>query len=903
MDSNETLRAILETPYRLFEQQRAAVMSPKRYVRIVAGAGAGKTETLTRRIAYLLLCKEEQPASIVAFTFTERAAQSMKNRVYQRVAQLKGEEACARLGEMYIGTIHGYCMRLLQDYFGYGNFDVLDENQEMAFLMRMGRSLGLGGRQYSKRCGEFSRSVSLVYDELLDRETLQNSAPDFFERLEKYEALLEQHKLLTYAQMIAKAVEGLETDKRAVSTVRHLIVDEYQDINKAQARLIELIGASSTLFVVGDPRQCIYRWRGSDEGYFDKFSRVHKGTHEITMCENTRSCPEIVTTANQFAASFKTAKYEPLKPVRTNKGNVCVVECETDASEAEWVTTQVNRLVNKGKVCNLSDIAILLRSVSTSAEPFIDACKSKGIPYLVGGKVGLFRRDEAQVMGRLYAWLAKDGFWLLNPFTWETIQGDSLIDTAASIWKDLLGLKRFPVSEVMHWKERVLNGDFKHFTETYHNLLVILGFHHLKPENKSHAPIMANLGRFNALLTDYESSMRRGGESVDWQNVWTGLVWYMNSYASGAYEEQPADDLRGVDALQIMTVHQAKGLEWPVVFIPCVTSKRFPSSRARSGQRPSCHVPEELFDAERYAGGIEDERKLFYVAMTRSRDLCCISFHNRIRNHIGKSEFLSQIGRSITAITERTNIPAVKISRPGEQDEIQTFSGGEIIEYLRCPYFYRLREQWNYQAGLDPALGYGKSLHHCLRIASENIKRGAEPSGAIADAVDAEFHLPYAGSTARNQMLRKARDTLAKFATQHVEDVMNIEEVEARLEFPMHRATITGRVDVILKRRERPVLEVRDYKTSDEVTTLEESSLQVRLYTLGLRKMGRPVEKASIAYLDTGEIKSVDVSPRSLEEAKKIAESCIKDMTALKYRGKGKSKCACDYNPICFYLK
>jgi len=903
MDNDKMLKAILETPYPLFKQQRAAVTSQKRYVRIVAGAGAGKTETLTRRIAYLLLCNEEQPASIVAFTFTDRAAQSMKNRVYQRVAQFKGEDACARLGEMYIGTIHGYCMRLLQDYFGYGNYDVLDENQEMAFLMRMGWSLGLGGRQYSKRCGEFSRSVSLVYDELLDRETLEDSVPDFFERFEKYEALLKQHKLLTYAQMIAKAVEGLEAGNQAVSAVRHLIVDEYQDINKAQARLIELIGASSTVFVVGDPRQCIYRWRGSDESYFDRFTNVHKGAHEVTMSENTRSCPEIVTTANQFASSFKTAKYEPLKPVRKDKGTVFVVECETDTSEAEWVATQVNRLVNKDKVCSLSDIAILLRSVSTSAEPFIDACKRKRIPYLVGGKVGLFRRDEAQVMGRLYAWLAKDGFWLLNPFTWEIIQGDDLIATAVGIWKELLGLKRFPVSEVVRWKKRVLNGEFKHFTETYHNLLVILGFHNLNPENKAHAPIMANLGRFNALLTDYESSMRRGGESVDWQNVWTGLAWYMNSYASGAYEEQPADDLRGVDALQIMTVHQAKGLEWPVVFIPCMTSKRFPSSRARSRQRPNWHVPEELFDAERYAGGIEDERKLFYVAVTRSRDLCCISFHNRIRNHIGKSEFLSHIGRSALTMTERNPISSIEINRPTEQEEIQTFSGGEIIEYMRCPYFYRLREQWNYQAGLDPALGYGKSLHHCLRVASENIKRGVEPSKAITDVMDTEFHLPYAGSTARNRMLQKAKSTLSKFATQHVEDLMNIEEVEARLEFPVQSATITGRVDVILKGMDKPILEVRDYKTSDEVTTFEESSLQVRLYTLGLRKMGRPVQKASIAYLDTGEVKAVDASPQNLEEAQKIAESCIKDMMGSKYHGKGKTKCSCDYHPICFYLK
>lgn len=133
-----------------------------------------------------------------------------------------------------------------------------------------------------------------------------------------------------------------------------------------------------------------------------------------------------------------------------------------------------------------------------------------------------------------------------------------------------------------------------------------------------------------------------------------------------------------------------------------------------------------------------------------------------------------------------------------------------------------------------------------------------------------------------------------------MDDMKNIEEVEARLEFPVEKATITSRVDVILRGKDKSVLEVRDYKTSEEVAPFDESSLQVRLYSLGLRKMGRNVEKASVAYLDTGEVKPVDVSPRRLEEAKKIA---IRGMASSKYRASHKSDCKCDYNRICFYLK
>jgi len=141
--NHSLLETILSEPRPLSPPQRDAVVSEGRHVRVIAGAGAGKTETLTRRIVKLLLIDGVAPKEIVAFTFTEKAAQSMKSRIYERLRQLGGDEVCARLGEMYIGTIHAYCFRLLHDYYNYGAYDALDENQEMAFLLRFGWSLHL----------------------------------------------------------------------------------------------------------------------------------------------------------------------------------------------------------------------------------------------------------------------------------------------------------------------------------------------------------------------------------------------------------------------------------------------------------------------------------------------------------------------------------------------------------------------------------------------------------------------------------------------------------------------------------------------------------------------------------------------------------------------------------------
>jgi DNA helicase-2/ATP-dependent DNA helicase PcrA len=213
----DIIEKILREPTELSPDQKKAVLSKSLYNRVIAGAGAGKTETLTRRIVCLALKEEVSPSSIVAFTFTERAARSMKSRIYQRVAQLRPDRLNI-LGEMYVGTIHAYAKRILDDYFRYGNYKVLDENQEMAFLMRHGWDLGINQyhKSYSESCRVFSRTVSMVEDEMLDRKSLEARASTFFSHLVRYEELLEKHKLLTFGRMILLAVLKLKIGRAHV---------------------------------------------------------------------------------------------------------------------------------------------------------------------------------------------------------------------------------------------------------------------------------------------------------------------------------------------------------------------------------------------------------------------------------------------------------------------------------------------------------------------------------------------------------------------------------------------------------------------------------------------------------------------------------------------------------------
>jgi DNA helicase-2/ATP-dependent DNA helicase PcrA len=912
--NNALVEKILNTPKPLSDDQKKAVLSESRYNRIIAGAGAGKTETLTRRIAYLLAVKQVPPSAIVAFTFTEKAAQSMKSRVYQRVGEICGEKATANLGEMYIGTIHAYAKRVLEDHFRFGNYNVLDDNQEIAFLLRHGWGMGLHipGTSYSACIRDFLRTVNMAWDELLDENELKKRAPEFFRKMKKYEDLLKQHRLLTFGRIIYEAVLKLRQAPDTLNQVKYLLVDEYQDINRAQAELIEYVGRSGGVFVVGDPRQSIYQWRGSDERFFSKFTEKFPDALPISINENRRSAKRIVKNANKFADSFERAKYEPMDPTRSEEGFVAIACNETPEKEALWIVDQIQALMKADKDLKFSDFGILTRSVSTSAGPLIDVFKDRRIPYLVGGKVGLFKRDEAQALGRIFAWFSEDGFWTQDPFKWgEKVTGEELLISALVYWNTAHG-RSYPKTAERQLREIKANlnsekSSYNNFTKIYYDVLNALGFQSLDYSDRNDAAIMANLGRFNNLLTDFESANRIGGHSPKWKRDLKDLCWFMSSYAISAYEEQPSDDIRGVDAVQVMTVHQAKGLEWPAVFLFATVNTRFPS---RMVGRPQdwCDVPRNMFDVARYESDIDDERRLFYVAITRAKDALIVSHFSRINKSCSPSDFIDALDTAYTVpLNDGEAIPPIVLYPGTATDEIQTYSAGEIVTFGICPHMYLMRELWGYQPQLDPAIGYGNAMHYCLKRAGELVQEGYSPVSAVATSVEEDFHMPFVGGSVLDTFKNSAKKRLVNFSQKYGDDLKRIEEVEYRIEFPINdggvtSATIMGKVDVILKNGGE--LEVRDYKSSEEARTFEEVSTQIQLYTTGLKTMGRPVSSGSVAYLDEADVKPVDVSDPSLTSAKHNAQKVVEDITKRKFKpNPGKSCERCDQSQICRWRK
>ena len=238
----------------------AAVEHRGSHIQIIASAGSGKTEVVSQRVA-ALLAEGEPASSIVAFTFTERAAASLKERISARVAERLGPEALDQLGGLYVGTIHAYCFRLLQTHVPrYETYDVLDENQLTAFLVREATRLQIkdidGGLFKSIRT--FLENLDVVENELLVPSQLEDP---FRSVLERYYASLGKYRLLTYGQQIARAVAELDRSEvrdTVLADLRHLIVDEYQDVNPAQESLIQQLTVPDvSLVVVGGDDQAI----------------------------------------------------------------------------------------------------------------------------------------------------------------------------------------------------------------------------------------------------------------------------------------------------------------------------------------------------------------------------------------------------------------------------------------------------------------------------------------------------------------------------------------------------------------------------------------------------------------------------------------------------------------------
>jgi DNA helicase II / ATP-dependent DNA helicase PcrA len=909
--------------FKLSPEQQEVVSTRGCPLQVIACAGSGKTESVSRRVASLI-GDGEPPESIVAFTFTEKAALELKERIYKRVEDIKGSDFLGRLGPMHVGTIHAYCFRILQDYVPkYGNYEVLDEHRHSGILSREHKNLNLSSlkARHWEPIRDFMKTADVIGNELIDPALVAGEPVGAC--YASYMELLERYHLLTFNQIIALTVAELEkpeVHKRVHGPLRHLIVDEYQDINPAQERLIELLSRDPVqLCVVGDDDQAIYQWRGSDVQNILTFASRKAGTKTVRLETNRRSRKQIVNCANDFANSIGGRLSKAMKPVRV-AGTSEIVPWMADRpeDEAETIAKTIGKLHGLGY--RYGDIAVLFRSVRTAAPVLVEALGRMGIPYNCGGRTGLFVQPEVSLFGELFSWMA-DGTWrderygesrdadIDNVVAGINAQfgGGVEIPGLKKYFKDWKSIRKRPSQSVS------LIGDF-------YQILRFIGAEKIDPDTPAGSARFGALARFSTVLADFEHVTRRGryveegGSRVFRSGRDRGKPFYqkLNSYllyyAKDAYEDFAGEQTLDVDAVDILTVHQSKGLEWPVVFMPSLTSKRFPSMF--SGRSQEWLIPEAVFPStvrSRYEGGDAEERRLFYVAMTRARDCLYLSCFQRMKNAMSPSPYLEEVAKPLGGLKPMGSLPlpAAPEKIRGPESPLVESSFSDLASYDECPYRYRLARIFGFEQELAIELGFGNALHHVLRIIAEQSRAsGRIPTKAEAtDIVEEEFYLPFADSATFKRMHRSSKLLVENYLKDYHEDLMRVWATERPFEIHLDDGSLAGRADIILDEEggQSGHLAIVDYKTAADPLRDARYEMQIAVYAEAARGEGLDVHAGYLHELRSGTRKSVDIGKEKSDEAiAKISTSMKGIRTGTFAAAPAEDKCgSCDYQRVC----
>ena len=913
-------RMIVTTPgsIPLLEGQAAAAVAHRgAHVQIIAAAGSGKTEVVSQRVASLLA--DAEPAeSIVAFTFTEKAAAELKERIRERATAVLGEAATDQLGRLYVGTIHGYCFRLLQTHVPrYETYTPLDPNQLTNLLYREQSRLQLRrfdpGNKLFAGIRLFLESLDVVENELLSLAALP--AGDFRDTVEAYYATLDGYRFMSFGTQVVQAVRALddsEVHAAVTADLRHLIVDEYQDVNPAQERLIQLLAkphGTADVVVVGDDDQAIYQWRGSNVDNIVSFTQRYAGATTFNLLVNRRSRPGIVSLANAFAQTIPGRLPKEMGSFRHEAGPAVSIAIghDDEQAEADAIALDIEALHAQG--VRYQDIAILVRGRNAYAK-ILDALEVSGIPVQPGGRTGLFEQPEAAVFGATFAWLTGVD-WAPGRFIKrETMRlGDLLDDYRSAFQLDDGDITRLQ-GHLIRWQAKTrkdppdwnpsLVGEFYELADLLRISEWDLGDVHQRNR-------LGTVARFTNALADYESVTRRSrrdpdnpGEQVGGAvgNEWfyRNFALLLVNYATGSYDGfEGEEDLLG-DGVALGTVHGAKGLEWPVVFLPSLTDGRFPSSR--SGRKRDWLLPRELFAAARYEGSDAEERRLFYVALTRARDWVVLSSHARVnKNNAKPSPYITEAA----AIAASGGLPTGAEPRGIAVPDV-TVSYSELEAYLACPQSYLLRNELGFMPPVKSEIGYGNAVHHVMRLIAEQTRAtGRLPSPkAINDLLTSDFFLPFANKPAHKEMRERARRLIFKYVNEHKDDLRRTWATERPFELYLDGVVVSGRADVIYDEHDGVIenLAIVDYKTA---TGGEIHPLQLQIYTDAGRREGLTVGAAFVHDMSTTTRHEVQVGDEAVQAAEQVVIQAAAGLRKRDFTPKPDAKkcLSCDVRSVC----
>ncbi len=615
-------------------EQLAAVTLPEGHALILAGAGSGKTRVLTTRIAWLLKAGSVSPAGILAVTFTNKAAREM-------LARLTAMLTVNPRG-MWIGTFHGLCNRMLRAHHQEAGlpreFQILDSQDQLAAVKRLLRAMNADEDRFPPR--ELQYFIMNRKDEGLragDVPRTDDTARRYAEIYAAYDEQCQREGVVDFAELLLRSFELLSHNERLRehyrARFRHVLVDEFQDTNKLQYRWLKLLaGPGASLFAVGDDDQSIYAFRGANVGNMAEFERDYAGTRLIRLEQNYRSQGNILDAANALIAHNAKRLGKNLWTAAGSGELLRVFEAQSDADEARWMVEEIKAQQREGS--RLDQIAVLYRS-NAQSRVLEHALFTAALPYRVYGGLRFFERAEvkhALAYLRLVALPADDNAFLrvvnfpargIGARTVEALQ-DAAKAAGTSLYETALASpgKVAPFVALIESLREETRG--LALAEQVEHAVAKSGLiEHYQAEREG-AERIENLNELVNAAASFkvEDVVVESGEDAD------PLLAFLTHAALEAGEHQAGE---GQDALQLMTMHSAKGLEFNSVFVSGLEEGLFPHENS-------------LLEKD----GPEEERRLMYVALTRARKRLYLSFaqtrllHGQTRYNL-PSRFLDEI--------------------------------------------------------------------------------------------------------------------------------------------------------------------------------------------------------------------------------------------------------------------
>lgn len=930
MTTQEILRA------NLTDEQYEAVLDESRHILCLACAGSGKSRTLAYKIAYLV-SKGEIPESIIAFTFTEKAAESIKRRVAEALHKFGLPENY--IGAMFIGTLDSFCQKLLGDINAkYRQYDILDRNGLILFLMSRFHQIGLKhgeGRYFKENILPIADAWQTMNNENIDISEIRQYDATLYNRLMKLGEILDRDGYMDFSFAIRLGVQELKkiTDKASsyISRFKYLFVDEYQDINPIQEDFIKTLASHlDMLFVVGDDDQSIYGWRGANVQNIITFNNRYTNVAVHRLLVNFRSTEAIVNGANNFVQ--RTISLVRLsKEIRSySDGNIQDLRklwFDDRSEEAEWVAQRIESLIGtkyvegttpdgteKARGLTYGDFAILLRSIHNSNgdnrdKQFAEALTRHGIPFKTSGEGGIFDRP--------YAVCIRESMELLRE---AGLPREQALDFFAA-----RVLPVFPyaneaifIAVLNKWHQNIHASTASARRKVYpqeflHDLIDVFNVRDFSDETA-----LRDLGLFSKIILDVEKTYT----SIDSPYRYAEMLNFIGNIAISSYELESLDNLVKENAVDISTIHKVKGLEYPVVFVVDLIASRFPHRNEIYHGK----LPQELMLAAisrgAYGTRLEDEARLFYTAITRAERCLYLSgstHHPDLKRACKRSQFIADF--TSPRLREDMNLDdlAVKIEPQPRFDESEFPTDySSVKSYLTCPYAYKLSTIYGYNASVPELFGFGKTSHTILERLHQRFKDRAPSAEEVMEVVDSTFMLKHVfpsndpinrpGSYERAKSL--VQRILTEYSRRYASDFGRMRQDEARFEISVKDALITGAIDLLLMEdHERGIItaDVIDFKSMElpeDMTDYDwrDMSIQVQLYSQAAKEViGENVETGYIHTLKDNRRTAVPVDKESVNGAIGAIEWAVRGILDNDFPMRAcKRNCeSCDFRAMC----